>query len=152
MRFLSWRRWRLSVRIRPDNGGGPIVLREEPPTPPTAGCITNTSSSYTQGFSRRPDLAEAIASDELNNRATPQTYAWYVWTLLANNKKEDAYRVFRQHVSGQPLEALELYWMGRMMEALDKNYNARQFYAAADLTRYDLDPADGAYIRKKLEE
>jgi hypothetical protein len=104
------------------------------------------------GILHRPDLAEAIARDELNNRATPQTYAWYVWTLLANNKKEAAYRVYQQHVSGQPLEGLELYWMGRLMEALDKNYNARQFYSAADLTPYDLDPTDAAYIQNKLEE
>lgn len=104
------------------------------------------------GILHRPGLAEAIARDELKNRSTPQTYAWYVWALLANNKKEEAWEVYRQHVSGQPLEALELYWMGRLMEAMTKNYNARQFYAAAELTRYDLDPADAEYIRQKLEE
>lgn len=104
------------------------------------------------GILRRPGLAEAIARDELSNRATPQTYAWHAWTLLADNKKEDAYQVYQQHVSGQPLEALELYWMGRLMEALGKNYNARQFYTAAEMTRYDIDPIDAAYIRKKLEE
>lgn len=104
------------------------------------------------GVLHRPDLAEAIAKDELDNRATPQTYAWYVWALLANNKKEAAYRVYQQHVSGQPLEALELYWMGRLMEALGKNYNALQFFSAANLTRFDLDPTDAAYIENKLEE
>lgn len=104
------------------------------------------------GILHRPELAEVIARDELANRATPQTYAWYVWALLADNRKEEAYRIYEQHVSGQPLEALELCWMGKLMEALEKNYNARQFYAAADQTRYDLDPADADYIRKKLEE
>lgn len=42
--------------------------------------------------------------------------------------------------------------MGRLMEGLGKNYNAREFYKAAAGTRYDLDPADAAYITKKLAE
>lgn len=104
------------------------------------------------GILQQPELAEILAKDELVNRATPQTYAWYVWTLFANHKKEQAYEIYRQQVSGKPLEALELYWMGRMMEGLNKNYNAREFYKAADATRYDLDPAAAAYIRKKLGE
>jgi len=104
------------------------------------------------GILQQPERAEALAKDELINRATPQTYAWYAWALFANHKKDQAYAIYRQQVSGKPLEALELCWMGRMMEGLNKNYNAREFYKAADATRYDLDPADAAYIQKKLEE
>jgi hypothetical protein len=104
------------------------------------------------GILHQPALAESIAADELKNRATPQTYAWYVRALFSNNKKDEAYRVYEQHVSGRPLEALELYWMGRMMEGLDKNYNATAFYTAAEKTRYDLDPADAEYIQEKLSE
>lgn len=104
------------------------------------------------GVLRDPAAAEALARKELQNRATPQTYAWYAWALFAGQKKEAAYDVFKQQVSGKPLEALELYWMGRLMEGLGKNYNAREFYKAAVDTRYDLDPADAAYITKKLAE
>ena len=104
------------------------------------------------GVLHDPALADSIAKDELRNRATPQTYAWYAWTLLADHKKDQAYRIFQQYVSGKPLEGLELYWMGRLMEALDKGYNAMEFYKAADKTRYDLDPADAKYIHGKLEE
>ncbi|WP_188928063.1 tetratricopeptide repeat protein [Puia dinghuensis] len=104
------------------------------------------------GILKNPAAAEALAADELHNRATPQTYAWYAWALFADGKKDQAYAVFQQQVSGKPLEALELYWMGHIMEGLGKMYNAREFYKAADKTRYDLDPADAAYIRKALEE
>ena len=104
------------------------------------------------GVLHHPALADSIAKDELNNRATPQTYAWYAWALLADHKMDQAYEVYQQHVSGKPLEGLELYWMGRLMEALDKGYNAREFFKAADKTRYDLDPADAKYIQGKLEE
>ena len=99
------------------------------------------------GILHDPALAESIARKELNNRATPLTYAWYAWTLLANHKKDQAWLVYQQYVSGKPLEALELYWMGRLMEELGKNYNAGEFYKAANETRYDLDPADAAYIQ-----
>jgi hypothetical protein len=99
-----------------------------------------------------PAAAEELAKKELDNRATPQVYAWYCWALMCNGRQEEAYALYRQKVSGQPLEALELYWMGRLMEGLGKNYNATEFYKAAEKSRYDLDPADAAYIRKKLEE
>lgn len=104
------------------------------------------------GILNDPGMAESIAKDELKNRATPQTWAWYVWTLFVNNKKEQAYKVYEQYVSGKPLEALELYWMGRLMEGLDKNYNAMEFYKAAAKTRYDLDPVEASYVQEKSEE
>ena len=101
------------------------------------------------GILHDPARAESMAKDELNNRATPQTYAWYAWALFANGKKQDAYDVFEQHVSGQPLEGLELYWMGKMMKGLDKGYNAQAFFKAAYETRYDLGPAIEADIEKE---
>ena len=54
-----------------------------------------------------------LAKAELENRASPQTYSWYVHTLLANNKIKEANDVYKKHVSGKPLEALELYYMGK---------------------------------------
>ncbi len=102
------------------------------------------------GILHQPGTAEKIASDELNNRATPQTYAWYAWSLAANNKPDQAYQVFEKYVSGKPLEGLELYWMGRMMEILDRKYNALEFYKAALKNKYDLDPGIARYIQLKL--
>jgi hypothetical protein len=97
-----------------------------------------------------PERAESIAKDELNNRATPQTYAWYAWALFENGKKQDAYSVFEQHVSGQPLEGLELYWMGKLMKGMDKGYNAQAFFKAAYETRYDLGPEIENEIQQEL--
>ena len=92
------------------------------------------------GILNEPAKAEVIAKRELLNRATPQTNAWYVWTLFFNNKKEEAYTEYKNKVSGKPLEGLELYWMGKMMQGLDKGYNAQQFFKAAWKNRYDLSP------------
>jgi hypothetical protein len=100
------------------------------------------------GILHNPAVAEQIAEGELDNRATPQTYAWYAWSLFSNNKKDKAYTVFEKNVSGRPLEGLELYWMGKMMQGLNKGFNARAFYEAAWLNKFDLSPG----IRKDLEK
>jgi tetratricopeptide (TPR) repeat protein len=92
------------------------------------------------GILDNPSRAEAIAKQELQNRSTAQTYAWYAWALLNNNKKEEAYAVYQKNVSGKPLEGLELYWMGKLMQRLNKGYNAKQFFKEAEKNIYDLEP------------
>ncbi len=98
-----------------------------------------------------PAKAIILAEKELINRATPQTYAWYVWSLYCNNEKEKAYQYFKSYVSAQPLEGLELYYMGRMMEGLDKKYNATEFYKVAWKNRYDLSPSKQKFLEGILE-
>lgn len=95
-----------------------------------------------------PAKALAIAQKEIISRNTPQTASWLAWCLFLNNRKEEAYKLYRQSVSGRSLEGLELYWMGKMMKGLGKGYNASQFFEAAEKNKYDLSPA----MRKDLEE
>jgi tetratricopeptide (TPR) repeat protein len=104
------------------------------------------------GILHDPAKAETLAKNELNNRATPQTYAWYAYTLFENNKKDEAYKVFQQHVSGQPLEGLELYYVGKMMKGMGKGYNANEFFKAADKNKYDLSPDMEKDLAASLEE
>jgi hypothetical protein len=103
------------------------------------------------GILKEPGHAEIMAKDELNNRATPQTYSWYAYALFANNKKDEAYKVFEDHVSGKPLEGPELYLMGSLMDGLDKKYDAIQFFKAAYKNKYDLDPSFVKFIEKRLD-
>ncbi len=93
------------------------------------------------GVLNEPAKAVALAEKEIINRPTPQTYAWYVWALFSNNEKEKAYSVFKNTVSGKPLEGPELYYMGKLMQSMNKGYNAQQFFKAAYKNRYDLSPA-----------
>jgi hypothetical protein len=104
------------------------------------------------GILNEPSKAEAMAARELLNRTTPQTYAWYVWALYNNNKTAEAEKVYQQHVSGKPLEGLELYWMGKYMQAQNKGYNAQQFFKAAYKNRYDLSPGMVRDLEKVLRE
>ena len=92
------------------------------------------------GILQSPGRALAIAEKEILNRTTPQTYAWLVWTLHKSGQNEKAMEVYKAHVSGKPLEALELYWMGKMMKEMGKNYNANEFFKAANKNFYDLSP------------
>ena len=93
------------------------------------------------GILNKPAAAEALAKNELNNRATPQTYAWYAYALFSNHKNEEAYAVYKQYVSGKPLEALELYWIGKMMQGMHQGFNAIGYFKSAYKNRYDLSPA-----------
>jgi hypothetical protein len=99
------------------------------------------------GILAQPSAAENIAARELQNRHTPQTSAWYVWALYRNGKTTEALQYYEQQVSGRPLEGLELYWMGKMMQGTNKIYNAKQYFKAAWKNRYDLSP----YMVKDLE-
>lgn len=93
------------------------------------------------GILHQPAKAAAMAARELSNRNTPQTNAWYAWSLFANGQQDAAWKVYQQSVSGKPLEALELYWMGKLMQGLGKGYNAKAFFKAAWMNKYDLSPA-----------
>lgn len=95
-----------------------------------------------------PAKALLIAQNEIITRSTPQTSAWLAWCLFLNGRKQEAYSVYKQSVSGRPLEGLELYWMGKLMKGLEKGYAAQQFFKAAEKNKYDLSPA----MRKDLEK
>lgn len=92
------------------------------------------------GVLNNPSKALAIAEVEIQNRATPQTYAWLVYTLQLNGKLSVAKKLYQEKVSGKPLEALELYWMGKTMELQYKKHLATKFYKAAAENIFDLSP------------
>ncbi|MFT3934608.1 MAG: hypothetical protein QM726_13375 [Chitinophagaceae bacterium] len=103
--------------------------------------------TYT-GILNNPSIAADLASQELGNRSTPQTNAWYAYALFKNGQKEEAYKIYKQSVSGKPLEALELYWMGKLMQGLGKGYNAKEYFKAAAKNKFDLSP----WLMKDLEK
>jgi len=60
-------------------------------------------------------------------------------------------KVYKGFVSGKPLEALELYYMGRMMQGMGKAFNAHEYFSAAWKNKYDLDPQKQEIIKKALD-
>jgi len=100
-----------------------------------------------------PDTHKAVSLSlqEVNDRPTPQSWAWYAWSLYSNNEQGKAWKIYKGFVSGKPLEALELYYMGRMMQGMDKSYNAREYFKAAWKNKYDLDPQKQEIIKRALD-
>lgn len=104
------------------------------------------------GILKKPQQAEYLAKQELLNRNTAQNYAWYAWALYCNNHLKEAEMIYQQHISGKPLEGLELYWMGKYMQGQNKGYNAKQYFEAAYKNRYDLSPSMVRDLDKSLAE
>jgi Tfp pilus assembly protein PilF len=102
------------------------------------------------GILHQPVKALELAEKEINNRPTPQTFAWYCWSLVCNHKTEQAYQIYKRYISGKPLEGLELYYMGKLMLRLNKGYNAQQFFEAAHKNRYDLGPEKQIDLEENL--
>lgn len=98
-----------------------------------------------------PGKAVAIAEKELKNRCTPQTCSWLVWSLFKNEEKDRAMRVYEEHISGKPLEGLELYYMGIIMKEMKQGYNAEQYLDAAWQNRFDLSPAKASLLKSMLD-
>ena len=103
------------------------------------------------GILHEPGKAVMLAEREMYIRPTPQVMAWYCWSLFCDNKPGLAYRIYRQFVSGKPLEGLELYYMGKLMAGLQRKYNAQQFLNAAYKNRYDLSPFKQKDLEHKLD-
>ncbi len=97
-------------------------------------------------------LAEKLSKDELANRATPQSYTWYAYSLYKNSKPDQAYSIFKKYVSGKPLEGLELYYIGELLKGMNKGYDASEFFKAAQKNDYDLSPFIQKAIEKNLNE
>ncbi|MBS1566782.1 MAG: hypothetical protein JST39_20525, partial [Bacteroidetes bacterium] len=104
------------------------------------------------GILATPSKALTLATRELDNRATPQTWAWYAWSLHMNNQDDSAWQVYQSHISGKPLEATELYYTGKLMKTLGKGYNAGECFKAANENRYDLSPDMIKDLDKNLRE
>jgi len=104
------------------------------------------------GILNDPAKAASLAEAELQNRNTPQTNAWYAYALCMNGKPAEANAVYNKYVSGKPLEGMELYYMGKLMRKMGKNYNAGQFFALADKNRYDLPAGAFLDLQKEMRE
>ena len=59
--------------------------------------------------------------------------------------------VYKNHVAGKPLEALEQYYMGKIMLANKQQYNAQQFFKEAAKNEFDLSPAINNELKQLIK-
>jgi hypothetical protein len=95
-------------------------------------------------------FAKTISLKEIQLRPGPQSYSWHAWALYKAGEKETALAIFEKHVSGKPLEALELYYMGIMLQETEKKNLGAKYLQAAQKNKYDLSPAKIEKIRQVL--
>lgn len=125
---------------------------EEKVSAPIYGNMYNKYLIYLYtGILNNPAKAKAIALKELKNRNTPQTNAWLAFALLVNGQNEEAMAVYKQFIAGKPLEALEQFYMGKLMLANKQQYNAQQFFKEAAKNRFDLSPAMNIELQKIIK-
>jgi hypothetical protein len=92
------------------------------------------------GILTNPKAMLKITQNELKNRATPQTNSWYAWALYKNNQKNTALHIYKEKVADKPLEGLELYYLGKLMEAEKREFNANAYFEAAYKNKFELSP------------
>jgi hypothetical protein len=90
------------------------------------GAITKACEERRRNINREKDQVEATIQSLRKG------------VIYVNEENQDwegaeraAEKAYREHVSGQPLEGLELYWMGKYMEEQKKVFNTKQFFKAA---------------------
>ncbi|MES2798173.1 MAG: hypothetical protein V4683_19550 [Bacteroidota bacterium] len=91
-----------------------------------------------------------VAQREMLNRNSPQTNTWYAWALYKNNQKAKALDIYNNSIAGKPLEGLEHYFLGKMMENEKKNYNAKSYFEAAYKSKFELAPAKRLELESKI--
>lgn len=91
-----------------------------------------------------------IAEKEIKIRSTAQTNSWYAWALFQNNRKTEALAVYKNSVSGRPLEGLELYYVGKLLAANNRNYTSEKYFEAAFKNRFELSPNKKTEVEKRI--
>jgi tetratricopeptide (TPR) repeat protein len=96
---------------------------------------------------KEPVKAVAIAKAELANRNTPQTQSWLAYALLKQGEQDAAEKIYKENISGNPLEGLEQFYMAMLTHATGNQFAAGKYIQYAKENGYDLSPG----MIKKLD-
>lgn len=91
-----------------------------------------------------------IATKEINNRPTPQSYDLLAWGYFHNDQKEKALEVAQQFVEGKTSEPDAFYHLGIIYKDIDAE-KSQEFLETAMQSSFELGPAITASIQKVLE-
>ncbi len=96
-----------------------------------------------------PNKTIEIATVEINNRPTPQSYDLLAWGYFHNNQKEKALEVAQQFVEGKTFEPDAIYHLGMIYKGIDA-VKSHHFLKEASQSSFELGPAIAASIQKSL--
>jgi tetratricopeptide (TPR) repeat protein len=99
---------------------------------------------------KNPRKTVEIATVEINNRPTPQSYDLLAWGYYHNDQKEKALEVAQQFVEGKTFEPEALYHLGVIYKNIDEE-KSRDFLKEASMSSFELGPSIAVTIQKSLE-
>jgi tetratricopeptide (TPR) repeat protein len=99
---------------------------------------------------KNPSRTVEIATIEISNRPTPQSYDLLAWGYFQQGHVEKAIEVAQQHVEGKTFEPEATYHLGVIYEKIDEE-KSRDFLKKALQSSFELGPSIAATIQKILE-
>lgn len=97
-----------------------------------------------------PNKTIEIATVEIDNRPTPQSYDLLAWGYYHNDQKEKALEVAQQFVEGKTFEPDAIYHLGMIYKDIDAE-KSHHFLKEASQSSFELGPAIAASILRSLE-
>lgn len=86
------------------------------------------------------EQAVVLANREVNNRATPGSYAWLAWAELQDGNNESALAIINQHVVNKTYEPTALYHMAEIYKANGLNKKVRTIKKELMASLFELGP------------
>ncbi len=99
---------------------------------------------------KNPTKAIEIATVEVNNRPTPQSYDLLAWGYFQKGQVEKAMEVAQQHVEGLTFEPEAIYHLGMIYKDVSSE-KSNKFLEEALQSSFELGPAITSAIEKALE-
>jgi tetratricopeptide (TPR) repeat protein len=99
---------------------------------------------------KNPIKTVEIATIEINNRPTPQSYDLLAWGYFQQGQVEKAVEVAQQYVEGKTFEPEAFYHLGVIYKNIDKE-KSNDFLKEALQSSFELGPSIAATIQKSLE-
>jgi tetratricopeptide (TPR) repeat protein len=99
---------------------------------------------------KNPTKTIEIATIEINNRPTPQSYDLLAWGYFQQGQVEKAVAVAQQYVEGKTFEPEAFYHLGVIYKNIDEE-KSNDFLREASQSSFELGPAIAATIQKSLE-
>jgi Flp pilus assembly protein TadD len=98
----------------------------------------------------QPQKAIKRATTELENRSTPEVYAWLAWAHSKNNQHKEALQLISEHVIGNSFEPEILYFMGVIYKNNNMKTKGDKLLKEALESRFELGPVTTEKIKKAL--
>ena len=99
------------------------------------------------------DLTKALqlASKEVENRPTPETYSWLAWVHYKLGNITEAYHLFVLHVKGRTFEPEASLVGATIMKAAGKKEEAQKYFEECLSSKFELGPEKISALKETMQ-